>query len=76
VERRRPLDLDLGPDAYRYEVAVMAITDTLKSLFRRRPPTEEEIARAAEKAIEKEQIRQDRAASEGRGVVPPEVPPW
>lgn len=54
----------------------MAITDTLKSLFRRRPPTEEEIARAAEKAIEKEQIREDRAASEGRGVVPPEVPPW
>jgi hypothetical protein len=55
----------------------MAITNKLKGLFRRRPPTEEEIARAEEKAIEKEQIRQDRAASDGRGVVPPyEAPPW
>ena len=54
----------------------MAITGKLKSLFRRRPPTEEEIARAEAKAIEKEQLRQDRAASDSRGVVPPEVPPW
>jgi hypothetical protein len=55
----------------------MKITEKLKSLTRRRPPTEEQAARAEEKALLKEQIRQDRAASEGRGAVPPyEAPPW
>jgi hypothetical protein len=53
----------------------MAITDKIKSLFRRRPPTEKQIARAEAEMIREEQIRQDRAAAASRGgSPPPEIP--
>jgi hypothetical protein len=54
----------------------MAITDRVKNLFRRRPPTEKQIARAEAEAIRNEQIRQDRAAAASRGIgPPPDIPP-
>jgi hypothetical protein len=55
----------------------MAITKTVKSLFRRRPPTEKQIARAEAEMIREEQ-RQDRAAAASRGISPPHdilIPP-
>jgi hypothetical protein len=53
----------------------MAITDKIKSLFRRRPPTEKQIARAQAEMIRDEQIRQDRAAAANGGSPPPGIPP-
>jgi len=39
----------------------MKIGDKLKSLFRRRPPTEEELAARAEAAIEREKVLREAA---------------
>jgi hypothetical protein len=40
---------------------VMKISETIKSLFRRRPVTEEELANRAEAEAVREKIRLDRA---------------
>jgi hypothetical protein len=39
----------------------MTISDSVKSLFRRRPPTAEELAARADAESEREQIRQEKA---------------
>jgi hypothetical protein len=56
-------DLAREADGERFELWIrMKIWDKIKSLFRSRPPTEEEIARAQADMILRERIRDDSEA--------------
>jgi hypothetical protein len=45
----------------------MKISERIKSLFRRQPPTAEELASRAEAESMKDQIREDRAVLKSQG---------